>query len=275
MSVFAEYDYRMTRRVRYGEGAPVHARIAQVLAAGSTAYAATARDIDAYADDLHKIAVHADPERPTEPHWANSFLPGLDIATLYAMVAARKPAIYCEIGSGHSTRVAALAKRMHSPQTRIVSIDPSPRADVAGLCDDVVRAPLQDCDLSIFAQLRAGDFLFLDGSHQVLQNSDVSVFFLEVLPMLAPGVIVQIHDMCWPADYPSAWLGRMYSEQYMLGMLLIYAPKRVKLIAANGWISLQERQPSPADVIWSDPALIAAGIAPRGSSFWFMLQPAR
>jgi len=271
MTVRSEYGYAMTQRVRYGEGSPAHAAIDRALAAHVAAYESTLRDIDECAEDLRQIPVHADPDRPTDPHWANRFLPGLDVATLYAMVAMRKPAIYCEIGSGHSTRVAALAKRAHSPATRIISIDPEPRAEIEGLCDEVVRCPLQDCDLGVFDQLAAGDILFLDGSHQVLPNSDVVAFFLDVLPRLAPGVIVQVHDICWPVDYPGVWLGRMYSEQYMLAMLLLYAPSRLRILAANGWTSLQERQSSPMDLVWSDPALVSAGIRPAGSSFWFTL----
>jgi len=46
----------------------------------------------------------------------------------------------------------------------------------------------------------------------VFQNSDATVFFLDVLPRLKPGVVVHVHDIFWPFDYPSIWRARYYSE---------------------------------------------------------------
>lgn len=265
--VQSEYAYASLPGCRYGEGQPLHVAIEAALASGRDAYAETLRDIAALVPDLQRIPVHADPEQPLGPHWQNRFLPALDVATLYGMIASRKPRVYCEIGSGNSTRVAALARRQHSPATRIVSIDPAPRADVAGLCDRVERVPLQSCDLALFEVLEPGDIVFLDGSHQVLPSSDVSVFFLEVLPRLQPGVIVEIHDICWPADYPSAWHGRQYSEQYMLAMLLLYARERLRIIAANAWITMQPELTGILAPLWTGHG----GIYPAGSSFWFTI----
>lgn len=43
---------------------------------------------------------------PTEPFWSNPWLPGLDVAALYAFLVHDDPALYLEVGSGTSTKVA-------------------------------------------------------------------------------------------------------------------------------------------------------------------------
>ena len=43
--------------------------------------------------------------------------------------------------------------------------------------------------------------------------------YLELLPLLAPGVLVHVHDMFTPCDYPERWVieeVRLYSEQYLV-----------------------------------------------------------
>lgn len=156
-----------------------------------------------------------------EPHWENWWLPGLDAAVLYGLVATAAPRTYMEIGSGHSTRFVRRAIRDHDLSTRIVSIDPNPTAGIDALCDEVIRTCCEDIDVSAFARLEAGDVLFFDGSHRSFQNSDATVFFTEILPMLAPGVIYGLHDMFLPYDYPESWTNRFYNEQYLMMAYLL------------------------------------------------------
>ena len=93
------------------------------------------------------------------------------------------------------------AIRTGNLKTTIMSIDPKPRAEIDSLCDRVMRLPLELCDLNLFRELEPGDILFFDGSHRIFANSDVTVFFIEVLPRLKPGVLVHVHDIFLPADY--------------------------------------------------------------------------
>lgn len=262
---FYSYSYRPRRR--YGDGQPAHRRIESILAVERPNFEVRLREFVRFSDDFLRISRDVNHAKPQAPHWVNGFLPGLDAVTLYGLVATRRPAIYCEIGSGHSTRFAYAAKRAHSPGTAIVSIDPEPRSDIAQLCDTVTRTPLQDCDLTIFERLSPGDVLFLDGSHRVLQNSDVSVFFLDILPALKSGVLVHVHDVFWPLDYPTAWADRMYSEQYMLGLLLLFGAANIDIILANAYIAYCTDLTSVFDELWAAPHL--AGIERHGGSFWF------
>lgn len=150
------------------------------------------------------------------PYWSNPWLPPLDGATLYGLVATRRPSLYMEVGSGFSTKFVRMAIRDHGLDTKIVSIDPQPRAEVDALCDEVVRSPYEEIDLDLLDRLGAGDMLFVDNSHRAFTNSDVTVFFTETLPYLASGVIYGLHDIFIPHDYPAEWNDRFYAEQYLL-----------------------------------------------------------
>ena len=155
------------------------------------------------------------------PNWENWWLPGLDAAILYGLVAALAPRVFLEIGSGHSTRFVRRSIDDNALATRIVSIDPNPTAEVDALCDEVIRAHCEDVPAAVFRELRGGDMLFVDNSHRCFQNSDVTVFFTEILPELAPGVVYGLHDIFLPYDYPESWTNRFYNEQYLLMSYLL------------------------------------------------------
>jgi hypothetical protein len=171
-------------------------------------------------------------------------------------VAAGRPALYVEVGSGNSTKFVRRAIRDHGLATRVVSIDPQPRAEVDGLCDEIIRTPLEDADLSVFGRLEAGDVLFVDNSHRCLQNSDVTVVFLEVLPELRPGVLVGWHDIFLPDDYPAWWSDRYYSEQYLLATWLLGGAGRAEIVFP-AWYVAQHTDLSAARLaaLWSELGL--------------------
>ncbi|MGV9314054.1 class I SAM-dependent methyltransferase [Streptomyces sp. NPDC003691] len=175
-------------------------------------------------------------ELGSAPYWGNTWLPPLDALALYGMLAATKPARYLEIGSGNSTKFARRAVEDLGLPTRITSVDPQPRAPIDALCDEVVRVPLQEADPRVFEELEPGDILFLDGSHRLHMGSDVMVFFFEVLPRLKPGVLIQVHDIMLPADYPDSWRWRFYSEQYLLAAMLTAAPERFGVRLPNAFV---------------------------------------
>ncbi len=169
----------------------------------------------------HLNNIPAQTPNATEPRWVQDWFPPLDGMSSYAMAASRKPNTIFEIGSGNSTKFFARAIRDHSLSTKIISIDPQPREEIDQLCAEIYRAPLEDLALEEFNRLAPGDILFFDGSHRSFQNSDVSVFFIDVLPRLPDGVIIGIHDIFWPLDYPARWVDRYYNEQYLLGAYML------------------------------------------------------
>ena len=172
-----------------------------------------------------------------DPSWTSTYVSPLDGAMLCAVLAEYRPARYVEVGSGTSTRFARRTVDLLGLGTTVCSIDPQPRAEVDALCDEVVRTDLQRVGRERFEALSAGDVVFLDGSHRALMASDVAVFFLEVLPALAPGVVVHVHDIFLPADYPPEWRPRAYSEQYVVGAALLGDPS-LEVVAPNHLLSL-------------------------------------
>ena len=213
-----EFDYPVSDRPRYGHGKPPHAAIEALVARNRARYRDILTGIARRTTLLEGI--------PTEregagPFWNNTWLPPLDAAALMHFVLEQKPTRYLEIGSGNSTMFARHAIESGGLATTITSIDPQPRAEIDKLCDRVIRSPLETVNGSIFDELERGDILFFDGSHRVFTDSDVTVFFLEVWPRIRPGVLIHIHDIFWPDDYPPEWGRRYYSEQYMLGTMML------------------------------------------------------
>jgi hypothetical protein len=130
-----------------------------------------------------------------------------------------------------------------------------------------VRTPLEDCDLSILDDLQANDIFFLDGSHRSFMNSDVTVFFLEILPRLKPGVICHMHDIYLPFDYLLEGCP-YYSEQYLLAASLLSGHDGYDILLPNNFIS---NTPSIAEVLkefWSAAEL--RGVIQKGTSFWLV-----
>jgi hypothetical protein len=251
---------------RYGYGRQFPAKILDVLDQGLSEYKQTLESFLPFTDQLLQIDRDPNPSNPTQPAWINGFLPGLDSLTLFGLVSTLQPKTFLEIGSGNSTRFAARARALNSPHTRIISIDPYPRVEIDQLCDEIVREPLESVDLDLFEQLSAGDILFFDGSHRVFQNSDVTVFFIDILPYLKSGVYIHIHDIVWPLDYPPGWEHRYYSEQYILAMILIFGLEHFQIVLPNSYIARCTELTHIFDTLWDAPSL--TGIERHGGSFW-------
>jgi hypothetical protein len=267
-TIFLEYPVSLSPRYadqRY------HIGISGFLEKNHDGYQRLLSEFLGFRAPLLSIAIDRQERRELkDPMWINGFLPGLDTVSLYCMVAMNKPRLYLEVGSGNSTKVVKKAIKDNNIDTEIWSIDPAPRAEVNDLCDRVIRKPLEDVDLEIFKELRAGDILFIDNSHRVFMNSDVTAFFLDVLPLIEKGVIVQIHDVLLPFDYPKEWASRFYSEQYMLAMLLIFSSEKVDVLLPNFYISKQAELADILNPLWDSPRM--SGVERHGGSFWFKMK---
>jgi len=154
----------------------------------------------------------------------NSYFQSPDAEVLYAMVRLYRPRQIVEVGSGHSTLLMRQAISDGGLATRLTSIDPSPRREVADHADRWIRSCLEDVDdATAWRGLAANDILFVDSSHEVKAGNDVVRLFLTILPALPPGVLVHIHDIFLPYEYPRQWIVEnrwTWSEQYLLQALL-------------------------------------------------------
>ncbi|TDQ86314.1 methyltransferase family protein [Dongia mobilis] len=174
-------------------------------------------DLGRHRDALLSIGSDA---APPAPRWRQDWFAPLDAAMLHGFIHRHRPRVLIEVGSGHSTRFAARAIADCGLTTRHVAIDPAPRADIAALPVELHRKLLADTDPALTDGLGSGDILFIDSSHILMPGSDVDQLFNRVLPRLAPGVIVHVHDIFLPEDYPPAWHWRGYNEQSALLPLL-------------------------------------------------------
>lgn len=166
------------------------------------------------------------------------WFPRLDALAAYALVRARRPARIVEVGSGHSTRFMAAAIGDGGLGTRLTCIDPAPRTSLSGL--DVVWRPclLQQAPAADLQALVSGDVLFVDSSHLLLPGTDVDHLIGQILPGLAPGVLLHLHDIFLPDAYPEAWAWRGYNEQSAIAALLQgsgYAPLFAAAMSPPGW----------------------------------------
>ena len=131
-------DYPYFPKYRPIENGPGGERLLIRLHAEQSHFAAALHGIARHIPSLQRIPRRE--EEPTRPFWANDWFPPFDGAALYGLIAERAPRRYIEVGSGISTRFARQAIIDTGAATKIVSIDPQPRSDVAALCDEVARS---------------------------------------------------------------------------------------------------------------------------------------
>jgi hypothetical protein len=240
---------------------PLRAR----LAAEKQDYIAFMTDAAALAPRFLQIAVN-EPNDPEEPWWLNGWFPGLDGISLYAMLARHKPRRFLEVGSGNSTKFARRAIRDLGLATRIISIDPHPRAEIDRICDEVIRSPCEEVSLDVFRQLGSDDIVFIDNSHRSFPGSDVTVFFTEILPILPSGCIYGVHDIFLPGDYPPIMIERYYNEQYLLAMWLLGGAQGDRILMPVAHAGREPDILQPLKGVFEAPEL--PGIAPFGGTFW-------
>jgi hypothetical protein len=260
-------EYPAEAQPRWGWDRPAHPALDRRFAVDRDEYRRVLDACAAYLDGLR--AIPRVPGLNGAPTWHNDFFGGLDAVALYHFLVDRRPARYVEVGSGHSTRFARRAIGDAGLATTITSIDPAPRADVEALCDTVHRVGLQDAPLEIFDTLTDGDVVLIDGSHMVHMSSDVAVVFTEVLPRLAPGVLVGIDDVFLPWDYPATWAGRWYGEQYLLAVLLLSGDPTWRVRFPAWWVS-NDAELADAVARFADPAQTSAGTL--GVTLWMERQ---
>lgn len=196
-------------------------------------------------------------------------------ASTHAMFREFKPKRVIEIGSGMSSLVICKAielNRLDGSGSAEYSIaDPYPREIIKkGLpgVSELIARPVEHVKPEFFDRLKENDVLFIDSGHSVRIGGDVNFLYLEVLPRLAPGVIVHIHDISLPYEYPKAYatsevFRQFWTEQYLLQSFLCYNDEFEVLLAMNYLMT------DHFDTFKQAFALYDSGIHRAGSgSFW-------
>jgi hypothetical protein len=154
----------------------------------------------------------------------NAFYPTPDAEIYAGLILLEQPDQIIEIGSGFSTAVARAAVTEGSPHTKIHVIDPAPRRSVEEAADRIEYVPVERSSL-VAEGVPEGSLLFIDSSHVTRSGGDGPFLYGTLLPGLPAGVLVQIHDVFLPYDYPPEYVERFYTEQYLLQALLANSSK--------------------------------------------------
>ncbi|WP_433964964.1 class I SAM-dependent methyltransferase [Tunturiibacter gelidiferens] len=162
--------------------------------------------------------------------------PRLDAMVLYAMLRLKKPKRYVEVGSGLSTYYASLAAERNAREgspMRITCVEPYPFEALWEIPEvRVVQQEVQDVGTELFTSLGRNDVLFIDSSHIVRLDGDVPFLFLEVLPAMAPGTVIHVHDIPFPyhGPYPAEyWIYESVWPMWWNESMLLHA-----LLCGNG-----------------------------------------
>jgi predicted O-methyltransferase YrrM len=205
-------------------------------------------------------------------HLRNGQFERVDAEALYGLVRLLGPRRIVEVGGGHSTRLAAaaIARNLAGDPPRpceLVTVEPHPdetlRAGFPGLAR-LVAKPVQEVPLDVFTSLEKDDVLFVDSSHVVKIGSDAQYLLLEVLPRLAPGVVIHLHDVFLPAEYPRHLVldyHRFWNEQYVLQALLTFT-SAFEVLWASSFLHLRH----PDRLTVTIPSYGRGGLWP--SSIW-------
>jgi hypothetical protein len=191
------------------------------------------------------------------------------------MIRHLKPRRVIEIGSGNSSRVlyAALKKNLQGSHCAEYSIvDPYPGEALQKMASSGNFTLHPSCvellPYEFFDVLESGDVLFIDSGHVSKIGADVNYLYLEVLPRLKPGVIIHIHDICLPREYPeslytSPTFRMFWTEAYILQAFLAFNSE-FEVLLGMMWLQcnhgekfLQIMNKLKTEEGWS------------GSSFWF------
>ena len=158
----------------------------------------------------------------------NDFFGYGDSEIYYQIIRHFKPKKILEIGSGYSTLIALQAiennKKNDKINTQITCIEPFENKWLDDLNIEILRKKIEDTDESNYLALASGDIFFLDSSHIIRPQGDILKVFLEILPKLNRGVLVQIHDIFTPKDYPEQWIikeNKFWNEQYLVETLMM------------------------------------------------------
>lgn len=171
-----------------------------------------------------------------------------DAEMLYNMIRQFRPRRIVEVGSGQSTLMAmeaVAANKREDPAyaCRVTCIEPFEQPWLERLGVEVIRKRVEECDDDLVRTLGPNDFFFIDSSHVIRPQGDVLHLYQRLLPLVAPGVIVQVHDVFTPRDYPAKWViddRRLWNEQYLMEAFLAFNPAFEVLLAVN-WLANDRR----------------------------------
>lgn len=159
----------------------------------------------------------------------NGMFECVDAVLYYCVIRTFRPRSIVEVGSGNSAWIASEALERNGSGT-LIAIDPSPRERLPPGVEHI-RRQVEDAPLDIFAELSKNDILFLDSSHRM---PEVSYHVGRIVPSLAGGVLIHVHDTYFPYDCYHRLDPNRFAE-------------------TNAWLNQLKDEPDSYDVLTSAP----------------------
>jgi hypothetical protein len=193
-----------------------------------------------------------------------------DAEYFYNIIRYFKPKKILEIGCGQSTLMAQLAIEANKKENalylcRHICVEPFEQPWLEKVGVTVHRTKIEDLDSAIVESLQLNDILFIDSSHVIRPQGDVVYEYLNMMGRTQPGVLIHVHDVFTPRDYPEAWVVRdrkLWNEQYLLEAFLCFN-RSFKVVGALNWLWHNHSD----RLARTCPVLSAKGGEP--GSFWF------
>jgi predicted O-methyltransferase YrrM len=220
-------------------------------------------DLDEQINNLRRVCAPFQQEFRGNPYYKHAvnqpfrsgrsrFFGYIEAEVLHAVIRHYKPAHLIEIGGGVPSYCTSQAMSMNRQDTgvngHITCIEPDPVDMIKNLDEklenfELIARPIQDVPLKYFTQLQANDVVFIDSNHVVRSGSEVNYIVLEILPILAKGVLVQFHDIYLPYDYDRDVLRNFtHPNETALVAAFLACNTRYKILFALSMLHYERRQ---------------------------------
>lgn len=200
---------------------------------------------DKYKNEYDKLPKNnIEISKPYQYFLNNEYFGPVSGEILYCMIRHFKPKRILEIGSGYSSYLIAQTILINTEKNGdslciYMSIDPYPNKVISngfpGL-SKLIPKKVQQIPIKEFEKLEKNDILFIDSSHVLKIGGDLQYLYLEIIPRLKKGVIIHIHDIFLPMEYPPKWVLEdklFWNEQYFLQAFLMFNNNFEILFAGN------------------------------------------
>jgi len=173
-----------------------------------------------------------------------------DAVFLYSFIRYLKPKRIIEIGSGYSSMLMLdINELFFDNKIDLTFIEPFPKLlkelskKKNPTAYKLISKPLYEVDRKIFTQLQKGDILFIDSTHVAKAGGDINQIYFEILPFIKPGVIIHIHDIFYPFEYPVEWVWetRAWNEIYIVRAFLYNNPN-YEVLLFNNFLNLHHKR---------------------------------
>lgn len=218
---------------------------------------------------FYKI-IRDDPYINTQFHMENyihnGYYPTPDAEIYASMIIDYKPARILEIGGGYSTLIARKIISEANINCSIEVIDPYPRADIEHAADKAVKKYVEDVSFQEM-NITQDTLLFIDSSHICRSSGDIPYLYCNILPILPSGVLVHVHDIFLPYDYPLIYKKWLYNEQYILQGMLSYS-QRYEILLSTHYLTRMY----PGEMQATFGQIVGENSRFYGASFWLRVK---